>query len=785
MLAGASRARIRAIAARPRTPTSCGTTGVCDGTGACERYSGNAGVVCADEACIGFMRTTTGDLRQRGRLLGRDARSSCTPFQCATRRQDLPDDAARRTPTACRPTAASTAAAARSRSAPPAAPTPSATRRSARRAGAARPPAPGPASRARSPGSEGTCRNVPDGQDPLGQCADEGAATCGLDGQCDGTGACRKYAVTTMCGTDSCSAGAERVGRRCDATGTCAPGHACDRAARTCAARRTARPAARAAPTASTGFSLHRQRLHAEVERHDLHRRAASARPATASRASAATPAARPPAVSVQPDGHRRDVHADAGGRGAHARHAVHGHGRHVLRHRRQVQRRGRVPQLRRGHGVRRRELHRDRRCRRRARATGRGCAGPRPPARAPRISAATDRLQDVVHDHAPPTARRGNTCVTMSCGKIPIGGACPSGLNSDCASNFCVNNVCCNTACTGTCMSCSLAGSVGTCSPIARRRTAAGRVAVPDGGGVDVRQRRHLQRRGRVPQVRQRHVVRGGDAAPARRPHVVARSATARASAPRPRRRPAGSTPATRRRRLPDHLHAPTHRLRRAQHLQRGHLHAEADRHGLHGGERVRLRLLRAGLLLQPGLHRDVQVVRDHRQPRRRAATSPTEPRPRPPRSARRRCRRRCGTDGMCNGAGACRFWATSHAVRGGDLRRVDADAAADLRRRGRLPSGHERRCAIRTCATPRRRPARRPAPPRADCVAPNICVSGSCGKLRGRPAAARWRATATHNFCAQGVCCSTACTGHLRVVRAGGHGRAPARRSRRARIR
>ena len=31
-------------------------------------------------------------------------------------------------------------------------------------------------------------RNVPDGQDPLGQCADETAATCGSDGMCDGKG---------------------------------------------------------------------------------------------------------------------------------------------------------------------------------------------------------------------------------------------------------------------------------------------------------------------------------------------------------------------------------------------------------------------------------------------------------------------------------------------------------------------------------------------------------------------------------------------------------------------
>ena len=46
-----------------------------------------------------------------------------------------------------------------------------------------------------------------------------------------------------------------------------------------------------------------------------------------------------------------------------------------------------------------------------------------------------------------------------MSCGKIPIGGVCASGMNSDCASNFCVNNVCCNNACTGTCTSCTLVG--------------------------------------------------------------------------------------------------------------------------------------------------------------------------------------------------------------------------------------------------------------------------------------------------------------------------------------
>ena len=63
--------------------TSCGTTGVCDGTGACARYSGNAGVVCADEACVGFMRTTTGTCDSAGGCSGASTQS-CTPYQCAT-----------------------------------------------------------------------------------------------------------------------------------------------------------------------------------------------------------------------------------------------------------------------------------------------------------------------------------------------------------------------------------------------------------------------------------------------------------------------------------------------------------------------------------------------------------------------------------------------------------------------------------------------------------------------------------------------------------------------------
>jgi hypothetical protein len=51
-------------------------------------------------------------------------------------------------------------------------------------------------------------------------------------------------------------------------------------------------------------------------------------------------------------------------------------------------------------------------------------------------------------------------TCATN---KKPNGGLCPNGA-SDCGSGFCIDGVCCATACLGTCQSCNVGGSAGTC---------------------------------------------------------------------------------------------------------------------------------------------------------------------------------------------------------------------------------------------------------------------------------------------------------------------------------
>ena len=58
------------------------------------------------------------------------------------------------------------------------------------------------------------------------------------------------------------------------------------------------------------------------------------------------------------------------------------------------------------------------------------------------------------------------NVCNNGSCGLRPIGASCAA--PDDCQSLFCAQGVCCATACTGSCMSCALVGTLGTCKPIA-----------------------------------------------------------------------------------------------------------------------------------------------------------------------------------------------------------------------------------------------------------------------------------------------------------------------------
>jgi Cys-rich repeat protein len=61
--------------------------------------------------------------------------------------------------------------------------------------------------------------------------------------------------------------------------------------------------------------------------------------------------------------------------------------------------------------------------------------------------------------------AGRANVAVDFPGAGSPNGAACTSA--NQCGSGFCVDGVCCNSGCAGTCQSCNLLGSAGTCTPI------------------------------------------------------------------------------------------------------------------------------------------------------------------------------------------------------------------------------------------------------------------------------------------------------------------------------
>ena len=181
----------------------------------------------------------------------------------------------------------------------------------------------------------------------------------------------------------------------------------------------------------------------------------------------------------------------------------------------------------------------------------------------------------------------------------------------AECNSDLCEQGVCCATACAGICRSCALAGH--------RRHLRVDRAPATDPlqpvrrpGRVDLRHRRHLRRQRRLPPLRQRDHLRRVD--------LQRNDVHARAHLRRRRRL---------RHRLPPPTAAPyvcgaggtclatcdgRRRLRGAQRLHRRKLRQAAQRRGVHGGGRVRERLLRARHLLPDGLHRELPLVRDAR---------------------------------------------------------------------------------------------------------------------------------------------------------------------------
>ncbi len=71
-------------------------------------------------------------------------------------------------------------------------------------------------------GDRDECISVAAGEDPLDECDQQPQNECGLDGVCDGRGACRMWVSGTACGSQSCLGDVLTLAPTCDGSGSCA-----------------------------------------------------------------------------------------------------------------------------------------------------------------------------------------------------------------------------------------------------------------------------------------------------------------------------------------------------------------------------------------------------------------------------------------------------------------------------------------------------------------------------------------------------------------------------------
>src|SRR5262245_36662120 len=204
----------------PNEPaSSCGSTGMCDGTGGCAKHP--AGTICKDMGCTGSTLTSAFRCDGAGKCETTPGQS-CAPFNCATDERCLTicsGDADCVPPNSCingscgkKPIGAACGGG------------PECNSGFCEQGVCCGGTCTGTCRSCNVPGSVGTCTNVPDGSDPLGQCADQGAPTCGSDGMCDGKAACRLYASGTQCIAPACTGVTSTLPGRCDGAGMCVRG---------------------------------------------------------------------------------------------------------------------------------------------------------------------------------------------------------------------------------------------------------------------------------------------------------------------------------------------------------------------------------------------------------------------------------------------------------------------------------------------------------------------------------------------------------------------------------
>lgn len=196
--------------------SSCGTDGRCDGFGGCEKYAPET--QCIAPSCTGTRRNTPGTCDGKG-TCREPGVQNCSPFLCSggtctskCMADEDCDSGHACVDGSCGPKQNGIACAAGGECM--SGHCVDGVCCDAACSGACRSCA--------LPSAPGKCMAASaGGADPRGTCADQGAASCGANGKCDGAGGCQKYKAGTLCAVESCSGNVYQPPSICSATGQC------------------------------------------------------------------------------------------------------------------------------------------------------------------------------------------------------------------------------------------------------------------------------------------------------------------------------------------------------------------------------------------------------------------------------------------------------------------------------------------------------------------------------------------------------------------------------------
>jgi hypothetical protein len=200
--------------------STCGTTGVCDGAGSCQRFA--AGTVCQEASCVARQSMLASRCSADGVCVAGQMQT-CAPYLCDVGAKCLTtcktdDDCANGH--RCEVDAGSCGKKALGTSCGDKTECDSGF---CSQGVCCSVDCAGGCLSCALPGSEGACMPLTAGAKPADAtaCVATDATTCGLDGTCDGAGHCRNFPTGTICSAASCSTSTLRGAGTCDGKAHC------------------------------------------------------------------------------------------------------------------------------------------------------------------------------------------------------------------------------------------------------------------------------------------------------------------------------------------------------------------------------------------------------------------------------------------------------------------------------------------------------------------------------------------------------------------------------------